>query len=158
MDNQPSSHQQWPQPKFTAHMISIHASLMFVSFQPPRGSSSPKDSRSPAITAPASMYHAVPFALMNTKAMNRAPEVPCPSRAESQNPSVDKVAPHLFLLLASLLLLQHLLDNLLLLDEEGSHNAVTDAATASRSTVGSLDGLLGLGDLAVLAGSESGNL
>jgi hypothetical protein len=64
----------------------------------------------------------------------------------------------LFLLLALLLLLQHLLDNLLLLDEEGSDNTVTDAATASGTTVGALDGLLGLGDLGVLAGSESGNL
>jgi hypothetical protein len=65
---------------------------------------------------------------------------------------------HLFLLLALLLLLQHLLDDLLLLDEEGTDNAVTDAATASGTTVGALDGLLGLGDLGVLAGSESGNL
>lgn len=64
----------------------------------------------------------------------------------------------LFLLLALLLLLQHLLDDLLLLNEEGSDNAVTDTATASRTTVGALDGLLGLGDLGVLAGSESGNL
>jgi len=64
----------------------------------------------------------------------------------------------LFLLLALLLLLQHLLDDLLLLDKEGADDAVTDAATASRATVGALDGLLGLGDLGVLAGSESGDL
>ena len=64
----------------------------------------------------------------------------------------------LFLLLAGLLVLQHLLDDLLLLDQEGPDDTVTDAVTASRSTVGALDGLLGLGDLGVLAGSESGNL
>ena len=85
-----------------------------------------------------------------------SPRVPCPSRAESQKPGSGSC--HLFLLLALLLLLQHLLDDLLLLDEEGTDNAVTDAATASGTTVGALDGLLGLGDLGVLAGSESGNL
>lgn len=64
----------------------------------------------------------------------------------------------LFLLLALLLLLQHLLDNLLLLNEESSHNAVADTVTTSRTTVGTLDGLLRLGDLGVLAGSESRDL
>jgi hypothetical protein len=64
----------------------------------------------------------------------------------------------LFLLLARLLVLQHLLDDLLLLDQEGPHDAVTNAVTASRSTVGALNGLLGLGDLGVLAGSQGGNL
>jgi hypothetical protein len=60
--------------------------------------------------------------------------------------------------LAGLLLLQDLLDDLLLLDEEGSHDAVAHAVTASGTAVGALDGLLGLGDLGVLAGAESGNL
>lgn len=64
---------------------------------------------------------------------------------------------HLFLLLALLLLLQHLLDDLLLLNEESSDDSVTDAATASGTTVGALDGLLGLGELGVLAGSEGGD-
>jgi hypothetical protein len=65
---------------------------------------------------------------------------------------------HLFLLLALLLLLEHLLDDLLLLNEESSDDTVADTVTASGTTVGALDGLLGLGDLRVLAGSESGNL
>jgi hypothetical protein len=65
---------------------------------------------------------------------------------------------HLFLLLALLLLLQHLLDDLLLLNEESSDDAVADTVATSRTTVGTLDGLLGLGDLRVLAGSESGDL
>lgn len=102
------------------------------------------------------MYHAVPFALMNTKAMNRVPRVPCPSRG--RKPKIQSEKYHLFLLLAGLLLLQHLLDDLLLLDEESSDDTVTDTATASRATVGTLDGLLGLADLGVLAGSESGDL
>lgn len=81
-------------------------------------------------------------------------------------PSVE-IFPHskfsfknfrLFLLLARLLLLHHLLDNLLLLDQEGADDSVTDAVAAPGTTVGALDGLLGLGDLGVLAGAESGNL
>lgn len=54
-------------------------------------------------------------------------------------------------------LLEHLLDDLLLLDQESADNAVLDAASASRSTVGALDGLLGAGDLGVLAGTEGGD-
>jgi hypothetical protein len=64
----------------------------------------------------------------------------------------------LFLLLALLLLLQHLLDNLLLFDEESADDAVPNAVTASRAAVRALDGLLRVGDLGVLAGAESGNL
>jgi hypothetical protein len=51
-------------------------------------------------------------------------------------------------------LLEDLLDDLLLLDQESTDNAVLNAAGASRSTVGALDGLLGAGDLGVLAGAE----
>jgi hypothetical protein len=40
-------------------------------------------------------------------------------------------------------LLEHLLDDLLLLDQESADNAVLDAAGAPRSTVRTLDGLLG---------------
>lgn len=65
---------------------------------------------------------------------------------------------NLFLLLALLLLLEHLLDNLLLLDQEGTDDPVPHAVTASGSAIGSLDSLLGLGDLGVLARSESGDL
>ena len=54
-------------------------------------------------------------------------------------------------------LLEHLLDDLLLLDQESTDDAVLDAAGASRSTVGALDGLLGAGNLGVLAGTEGGN-
>lgn len=72
---------------------------------------------------------------------------------------VRQSCPDLFLALgALLLLLQHLLDDLLLLDEEGAHDAVAHAVAAPRATVGALDGLLGLGDLGVLAGSEGGDL
>jgi hypothetical protein len=54
-------------------------------------------------------------------------------------------------------LLEHLLDDLLLLDQESADNAVLDAAGAPRSTVRTLDGLLGTGDLGVLAGAEGRN-
>lgn len=64
----------------------------------------------------------------------------------------------LFLLLVLALLLQHLLDDLLLLDQESTDNTVTHAVAASRTAVCSLDGLLGLGDLGVLAGSQGGDL
>lgn len=73
-------------------------------------------------------------------------------------PRFKKKRVCLFLLLASLLLLHDLLDNLLLLDQESADDSVTDAVTASGTAVGSLDGLLGLGDLGVLAGAESGDL
>lgn len=51
-----------------------------------------------------------------------------------------------------------LLHNLLLLDQERTYNAVLDTVGAARTTVGTLNGLLGLGDLRVLAGTESRNL
>lgn len=62
------------------------------------------------------------------------------------------------LTLLLLRLLEHLLDNLLLLNQEGSHNAVPDAVSASRSTICTLNSLLWPGDLGVLAGSEGGDL
>lgn len=64
----------------------------------------------------------------------------------------------LFLLATLALLLEHLLDDLLLLDQEGADNAVTHAVAASRATVGALDGLLGVADLGVLAGAQGGDL
>lgn len=58
------------------------------------------------------------------------------------------------LTLLLLRLLEHLLDDLLLLDQEGTDDAVLDAVCASRATICALDGLLGAGDLSVLAGAE----
>jgi hypothetical protein len=54
-------------------------------------------------------------------------------------------------------LLEHLLDDLLLLDQESADDAVLDAVGASRSTVRTLDGLLGAGDGGIFAGTESGD-
>ena len=80
----------------------------------------------------------------NTKAMTAEPfHTPCRSTG-------------LFLL--ALLLLQHLLDDLLLLDQEGAHDAVPHAVAAPRTAVRALHRLLGLGDLGVLAGPESRDL
>lgn len=67
-------------------------------------------------------------------------------------------ASSLFLLLAGALLLQHLLDDLLLLDQERADDAVAHAVAAPRTAVCALDGLLGLGDLGVLAGTQGGDL
>src|SRR5690348_12050274 len=54
-------------------------------------------------------------------------------------------------------LLQHLLDHLLLLDQESTDDAVLNAVCASRSAVGALDRLLGARDSGILAGAERGN-
>ncbi len=70
-----------------------------------------------------------PFSLMNTKAMRPST---LPSSLSACSPNQNQVRENrLFLLLSLALLLQHLLDNLLLLNEEGPHNAVPDAVTAS---------------------------
>jgi len=54
-------------------------------------------------------------------------------------------------------LLEHLLDNLLLLDQECAHNTVLDAVGASGTTVRTLDGLLWAGDCGIFARSECRN-
>lgn len=61
------------------------------------------------------------------------------------------------LTLLLLRLLEHLLDDLLLLNQESADNAVLDAVCASRSTVRTLDGLLGAGDGGIFAGTERGD-
>lgn len=63
----------------------------------------------------------------------------------------------LFLSLLLLLILQHSLDDLLLLNQESSDNSLLDTVGASRTTVSSLDSLLGLGDLSVLSWSQGGD-
>lgn len=60
-------------------------------------------------------------------------------------------------LLLLLLILQHSLDDLLLLDQESSDDSLLDTVGTSGTTVGSLDGLLGLGDLSVLSWSQGGD-
>lgn len=63
------------------------------------------------------------------------------------------IPSHLFLLGSGFL--KDLLYDLLLLDQERTYNAVLDTVGAARTTVSTLNGLLGLGDLGVLAGAES---
>lgn len=61
------------------------------------------------------------------------------------------------LLLLLLLVLQHSLDDLLLLNQERSDNSLLHAVGASGATVRSLHGLVGLGHLSVLSRSQRGN-
>jgi hypothetical protein len=61
---------------------------------------------------------------------------------------------HHRLTLLLLRLLKHLLNNLLLLDQERADDAILDAVGASRSTVRALNGLLGAGDGGILAWAE----
>lgn len=66
---------------------------------------------------------------------------------------------HLFLATLLLLsLLQHLLNNLLLLNQESAYDAVSYTVGAPRASIRSLHGLLGLGNRGVLAWSQGGNL
>lgn len=61
---------------------------------------------------------------------------------------------HRRLTLLLLGLLEHLLDDLLLLNQESTDDAVLDAVGASRSAVRTLDGLLGARDGGILVGAE----
>ena len=76
----------------------------------------------------------------------------------SYDPLQAKPSTNLSARLLLLSLLHDLLDDLLLLNEEGADDTVADAVGAAGATVGTLDGLLGAGDLGVLAGTESGDL
>ena len=65
---------------------------------------------------------------------------------------------HFSLALSGLLrLLENLLDNLLLLNQESTDNAVLDTSGAAGTTVGTADVLLGAGDLGVFTGTKGGN-
>ena len=55
-------------------------------------------------------------------------------------------------------LLHDLLDDLLLLDQEGTHDAVFDAVGAAAAAVRTLDGLLRARDVRVLAWAPGGDL
>lgn len=61
------------------------------------------------------------------------------------------------LALLLLRLLEHLLHDLLLLNQESADDAVLDAVGASRTTVRTLDGLLGAADGCVFTGTEGGD-
>lgn len=52
----------------------------------------------------------------------------------------------------------YFLDNLLLLNQESTDNALANAVGAARASVGTADGLGGLRDLSELAGAEGRNL
>lgn len=79
----------------------------------------------------------------------------CIIRITSQVSEVYLVLGSLSLLL--LLLLQHSLDDLLLLNQEGSDDSLLDTVGTSGTTVSSLDGLVGLRDRSVLSWSQRGN-
>lgn len=61
-------------------------------------------------------------------------------------------------LLLLLGLLEHLLDDLLLLDQESTDDAVLDAVTAAGTTVGTRDVLARTGDLSIFTRAEGGDL
>ncbi len=67
-------------------------------------------------------------------------------------------SPSLFPRLLLLRLLQHLLHDLLLLNQECPHDSVSDAVPTSRAAVRSSDGLLGVAGRSVFAGSEGWDL
>jgi hypothetical protein len=54
--------------------------------------------------------------------------------------------------------LEDLLDDLLLLNQESANNSVADTVGAAGSTIGTADGLLGLGNLSILTGTERNDL
>lgn len=81
------------------------------------------------------------------------------TRPATISPSRSTTSSHSFLSgLLLLRLLEHLLHDLLLLDQERAHDAVPHAVAASRSAIGTLDGLLGFGGRGVFSGSEGWDL
>lgn len=78
---------------------------------------------------------------------------------------LSEVESHLFLgllgLVSSLLLLgsilEHTLNNLLLLDQESSNNSVLDTVGTERATICTLNSLSRLGDISEFSGSQSRN-
>ena len=76
----------------------------------------------------------------------------------TDSPSFDMLNPRTLnrhrLTLLLLRLLEHLLDHLLLLDQESTDDTILDAVGTSRSAVRTLDGLLGAGNGGVFAGAE----
>jgi len=84
--------------------------------------------------------------------LNSSSEVHLSRNHKPYNPSR---APLVLLLLT---LLEHLLHNLLLLDQKRPDHSILDAIRTSRSSVRALDGFLGLGDVGVFAGPEGGDL
>lgn len=74
------------------------------------------------------------------------------------NSSSHRPQFHLPLSALLLRLLHDLLHDLLLLDQERAGDAVLDAVGAARATVGTLDGLLGSGDVGVFAGAQGWDL
>lgn len=90
-------------------------------------------------------------------------QFPCLFYAPERSPAItplphaERSCPRLPLRLL-LGLLHDLLDNLLLLDQEGAGDTVLDAVGAARSTVGTLDGLLGPRDGGVFAWAQGWDL
>lgn len=60
--------------------------------------------------------------------------------------------------LGSILVLEDLLHNLLLLQEEGTHDAVAHAAATAGAAIGAGDGLAALGEGGQLVGADGGQL
>jgi hypothetical protein len=71
-----------------------------------------------------------------------------------QRGNIPPSSAHLLPGALGLALLEHLLDDLLLLDQESTNDAVLDTVGAARATIGTGDSLLGLGDGGVLPGAE----
>ena len=111
-----------------------------------------------------SPMHASSHLLTHTHLVSHlvSPLAPMSPRKEGKTqPLTTSDSPLTSLFLASLLvlrLLEHLLDNLLLLDQESSHDTVPHAVAASRAAICALNSLLGAGGRGVLSGAEGWDL